>query len=196
MNQRIEIPENTNVFIENGCVCFEKRELKKESFDPKNGDFYTASNDDVNKWIYIFKSRSASEINDTNHHALLGRFGGVIINDSLCSYNKKLTPSTPEEKQIILSEIDKAGYIWNSEKLRIDKKRWRAEKNGRYFSLGVDFVSFLTSHNSHIDDDLYKSGNYFQTKEQALEAGELIKELLFHFHENDEVLTKIKELLK
>jgi len=35
-----------------------------------------------------------------------------------------------------------------------------------------------------------------ETEKQATEAAELVKELLFHFHQKDDVFNKIKELLK
>lgn len=67
---------------------------------------------------------------------------------------------------------------------RIKPKRWRAEKEDNYY-----YITSIGEVDGDIEDyDLYDKsrylfGNYFQTKEQAKEASELVKETLIKFHE-------------
>lgn len=65
-----------------------------------------------------------------------------------------------------------------NEKYGIEKK-WRAEKNGVYFYIDVDFLVIKTQE-CYYDGDvrLYKAHNYFKTKEEAeLVAGKFRKVL-------------------
>ena len=70
------------------------------------------------------------------------------------------------------------------------KKRWRA-KQGEYFY----YIDFLFEVEQTVeafvegDDAIYKSGNYFETKEEAQEYAEYIKKCSLEWHEkrdNDE----------
>lgn len=59
--------------------------------------------------------------------------------------------------------------------------RWRAEENGTYFMISASlFVLETTDSRDSIDHDLYKSGNYFKTKEEAKKVLEKIKPYFKH----------------
>ena len=64
------------------------------------------------------------------------------------------------------------------------KKRWRA-KEGEYFY----YIDFLFEPERTIetfvegDDAIYKSGNYFETKEEALEYAKYMKKCSLEWHE-------------
>jgi len=190
MNRTIEIPKGyapSNIEIKDGLVTmfFEPIEPSKE-FIPKDGDFCALIGQSGSKYIFISvngtrKYYACSNPLTINH--FLGRDG-------------TLTHATESEKQLLLSEIDKAGLIWNAEKKRIEKKRWRAEIDDSYYIVAATGAEETAENEDNSDDMRYATGNYFQTFKQATEADELIKELLFHLHENDEVLNQIKELLK
>jgi len=169
MNKTIEIPKGytpSKITLTNGFMSIELEPIEppKPEFIPKDGDFCALIGQSGSKYIFISvngtrKYYACSNPLTINH--FLGRDG-------------TLTHATESEKQLLLSEIDKAGLIWNAEKKRIEKKRWRAEHLANYYLLTA----------------------LFQTSEQAAEFGNLTKELAFHFHQDDEVLTKINELLK
>jgi len=191
MNKSFIIPECakvTNIKIRENLITvdYEPIEPSKE-FIPKDGDFCALIGQSGSKYIFISvngtrKYYACSNPLTINH--FLGRDG-------------TLTHATESEKQLLLSEIDKAGLIWNAEKKRIEKKRWRAEHLANYYLLTALFeTDILVESLSDCDDKFYSCGNYFQTSEQAAEFGNLTKELAFHFHQDDEVLTKINELLK
>ena len=58
-------------------------------------------------------------------------------------------------------------------------KRWRAEEGGEYYSFTDDLkIADCIDDYNEFDYSLYKSGNYFQTKEQCQQAIDKIKEVL------------------
>ncbi len=65
------------------------------------------------------------------------------------------------------------------------KERWRADVRGAYFSIVRDYGKFTvedyTEDNDYVDDNHYNSNNYFQTREQAKEALNRIKEILSQY---------------
>jgi hypothetical protein len=59
--------------------------------------------------------------------------------------------------------------------------RWRAKEDGTYFMISASlFVLETTDTRDSIDNDLYKSGNYFKTKEEAKKVLEKIKPYFKH----------------
>ena len=64
------------------------------------------------------------------------------------------------------------------------KKRWRAKRGGYFYYIDCFFEPeqsievFLEE-----DDDIYKSGNYFETTEEAEEYAEYIKKCSLEWHE-------------
>lgn len=58
-----------------------------------------------------------------------------------------------------------------------EPKRWRAEVGEIYYYFSSNFeIDDYCEYNSSIDDEAYDSGNYFQTKEQAQEVADKLKE--------------------
>jgi len=190
MNKTIEIPKGytpSKITLTNGFMSIELEPIEpSKEFIPKDGDFCALIGQSGSKYIFISvngtrKYYACSNPLTINH--FLGRDG-------------TLTHATESEKQLLLSEIDKAGLIWNAEKKRIEKKRWRANDDCEYFTINSQLAVIAEiDHGTQLDNNRHLSGDYYQTNKQATEAANLTKKLLFHFHENDEVLTKIKELL-
>lgn len=64
------------------------------------------------------------------------------------------------------------------------KKRWRAKRGGYFYYINFHFEPersievFLEE-----DDDIYKSGNYFETAEEVEEYAEYIKKCSLKWHE-------------
>ena len=64
------------------------------------------------------------------------------------------------------------------------KKRWRAERGGYFY-----YIDFLFEVEQTVetfvegDDAIYKSGNYFKTKEEAQEYAEYMKKCSLEWHE-------------
>ena len=68
------------------------------------------------------------------------------------------------------------------------KKRWRAEKNGKYYFVEINQNAkiILTAESSRfLDDERYKFGNYFQTRELAEKYLVNLKEFNMKWHEEN-----------
>jgi len=202
-NKEFTIPECakvTNISIQDNLITvvyeeFEPTEVdfEPEQFIPKDGDFCTLKVSG-RIWYLIFKNAAASVI---NFHSM-NIEDRIYFNSELDQTSPTdLTPSTEAEKQTLLNEIDKAGYLWNEDKKRIEKKIWRAEKYGEYFILSSMLKPYKANEDNYsVDRDRHVSGDYFRTEQQTTEAAELVRGVLYHFHQENEVLTKIKELLR
>ena len=96
--------------------------------------------------------------------------------------------------------IDERYLINDSEKEKLEKsikainekygilKRWRAEKNGKYYFVEIEQNAniILTVESSDLlDDERYKSGNYFQTREHAEKYLSDLKEFNAKWHEEN-----------
>ena len=83
---------------------------------------------------------------------------------------------TPEELQ---AEFEKLGYVYDFETHTASKKRWRAEKFGRYYFIHSNLtISKARECCVPYDDELHNIGNYFKTREEADAKAEEIKKLL------------------
>ena len=85
---------------------------------------------------------------------------------------------TLEEKKLIELKVKEI-----NEKYSI-KERWRAERGGYFY-----YIDFLFEVEQTVetfvegDDAIYKSGNYFETKEEAQEYAEYMKKCSLEWHE-------------
>ena len=61
----------------------------------------------------------------------------------------------------------------------IEPKRWRAENGKRYYSADRTFnPTHTTDENTDYDNEMYDSGNYFQTEGECQEFCDKVKSLL------------------
>lgn len=108
---------------------------------------------------------SSTELEYTN--------GNLYIRGNVKKYdNKKIIVSKEEFK-----DIENRVRMIN-EKYGI-KKEWRAEKNGVYFYINVDFLVIKMQEYYYDGDDiLYKAHNYFKTREEAEKVAEKFRKIL------------------
>lgn len=67
---------------------------------------------------------------------------------------------------------------------RIKPKRWRAEKEERYYFINPSFEVVSSSEvYDRVDNNRFNAGNYFRTEEQAEQVSKLLEETLIKFHE-------------
>lgn len=66
--------------------------------------------------------------------------------------------------------------------------RWRANIGEKYYIIGIrgDIVEYKECAEPGVDDLLFAFGNYFQTREKAEKARDLIEECLNKFHEEND----------
>lgn len=66
----------------------------------------------------------------------------------------------------------------------MEKKRWRAEKDGTFYYIEFDFEVEKDYEDFHIfDNTRYKYGNYFKTQQEAQEYAEYMKKCSLEWHE-------------
>lgn len=109
---------------------------------------------------------------------------GETANNRYVGYIEEARYATNEEKQILFDKMKEQGLRWNAEEKRVEKVRWRASSEERYY-----YVNNLLECNSDIEDsytfgkEMWKVCNYFRTEEQAEEAAKRVKETLRKYHE-------------
>lgn len=81
--------------------------------DAKPGDFLTYTTEEGEDWYFIFKSEYKPY--DSMYHYYAGFTKEFIPGDTGCLDEDGFRPSTPEEKELLLSKIKENGYIWDAE---------------------------------------------------------------------------------
>ena len=81
---------------------------------------------------------------------------------------------TPEEKQLLLDELENAGYQWDEEHKKVVKRRWKPKSGEKYYVpyFSVTSVMRFSSSSTSWDDvgtdeSYYEKDLVFQTKEEC-----------------------------
>ncbi|MBF1519453.1 MAG: hypothetical protein HXN87_05590 [Prevotella pallens] len=172
------IPDGCKATIKDGVIIFEKEESKEQEF--KRGDVIVSKiNEILLVDVHCFENRILRSFVHIQQD-------GIFINSSYSLWNERYTwrHATEEEKQLLFDKMKEQGLLWNAEKKRVEKIRWRAEYGCRYY-----LVTSCLKVGSDIDfrhtgeEERLEFGNYFRTKEQAEEAAKRVKETLRNYHE-------------
>lgn len=172
----ITIPKGCKAIVKDGSVVFEKEE-KAEVQEFKDGDVLCGIYDDDDT-ILIFKdvSKIGRDYFDSHYNS-----DGV---DDKVWCSKSFRYATEEEKQLLFDKMKEQGLKWNAEEKRVEKIRWRAERDKRYFIVGCSGnMGICTENDCRSDNHLYEFGNYFRTPEHCREAAKRVKEVLRKYHE-------------
>lgn len=162
----IAIPEGCKAVVKDGSVVFEK--------DFEDGDVLHSIYDDL---MLIYKESCSSE-------SFISHFN--MMHNYNTGWNiRSFRHATEEEKQLLFDKMKKQGLRWNEEEKRVEKIMWRAKKGCiYYFTDGIDAsVMQNTDADDKVDRLLWRSCNYFRTREQAGEAARRVKETLRKYHE-------------
>ena len=66
----------------------------------------------------------------------------------------------------------------------MEKKRWRAERGEEYYYINFQLkILFDEEDFAEIDKERYDVGNYFETKEEAQEYAEYMRQKSLEWHE-------------
>lgn len=90
-----------------------------------------------------------------------------------------IRPATEDEKRLLFDALAKKGKMWDAQKKAVvDLLRWRAEKGGIHYGIGLDgnVYSIIDAYDYN-DNSRYRQGNYFKTKEAAEKVAEQIREI-------------------
>ena len=85
--------------------------------DAKPGDFLTYTTEDGEVWYFIF--RSEYKPYDCHYHYYAGFAKEFIPGGTGCLDEDSFRPSTPQEKELLLSKIKENGYIWDAENFKL-----------------------------------------------------------------------------
>lgn len=110
----------------------------------------------------------------------IDRFG--LYNESLRLGSTGFAYAYPSEESFITNPLNarKAWLEWSEAR---KPKRWRAGFEESYWRILLDLeVGYKADMYDVVDNDTYKSGNYFRTIELAKQAAEGIREYLMNFH--------------
>ena len=181
----ITIPEGCKATIKDGSVVFEKEEQTEQEF--KDGDVLTSRLN--NKFIFIFKEDELKQKENKNGYYVCHKPNHIIniaTKDRLlfCGYKIDVRLATEEEKQLLFDKMKEQRLLWNAEKKRVEKIRWRAGIGEKYFSFDTALrVQQFVEDNDTYDNAVYDALNYFKTKEQNEEAARRVKKTLRKYHE-------------
>jgi len=160
----IVIPEGCRAVVKDGSVVFEK--------DFEDGDVLHSIYDDL---MLIYKESCSSECFSSHFNMMHNYNTGWNI--------RSFRHATEEEKQLLFDKMKEQGLRWNEEEKRVEKIRWRAKKGKcYYFTDTMSIMSHLEA-DDKVDRLLWRSCNYFRTREQAGEAARRVKETLRKYHE-------------
>lgn len=159
------IPDGCKATIKDGIVIFEK--------DFEDGDVLHSVHDDL---MLIYKEGSSSESFSSHFNTAHNYNFGWNIHS--------FRHATEEEKQLLFDKMKEQGLKWNAEEKRVEKVRWRASIDEKYYYINHLLDCHSDIEESHIfDEDRWKVDNYFRTGEEAEEAIKRIKEVLYNYHE-------------
>ena len=185
---KIQLPKGkkvtmTNVDFENGVmtVNVELENRKEQKYEPKDGDFVCVKAG--YKHIAIFKKEVGEDMYVYANWNMSFSVSKIIIDDSrpLCFIHdlREIRPATEREKKILIDKLAEVNKRWNPNTKQIEDVRWRAKDGGEYYYIITTgyFVEHTFDKYSSIDDNFYKSGNYFKTRESAEKVAEQIREI-------------------
>ena len=167
---KINVPEGCKAEIKDGVITIES-----EKAEFKDGDVLVSVFDGA---LVIFK-----EIEDKEHFcSYYSTTCGETYNNGW--YTDAFGFATEKEKQKLFNMMAEQGLRWNAEEKRVEKIRWRAEKEGFYYFFTTALnVAKAEEDGKDVASHRYSAYNYFRTEEQAEKAAGLIKETLKKFHE-------------
>ena len=163
----IAIPEGCKAVIKDKSVVFEK-----EVLDFKDGDIVIS---DIGT-ICIFKENST-------YDRFTSYYNTTHSNNENWS-KRAFHHASEEEKQLFFDKLKDRGLRWNAEEKKVENIRWRANKGGKYYRMGLGNEIFCEIDSRlHKDEVFYDVFNYFKTEEQAEEAIKRREKTLRKYHE-------------
>lgn len=176
---KITLPKNCEVekvetSVEDGYLVV--KYTPKEKFSPKDGDII------VTDGLICISDGTLLDIGCGVYCAGL-RKGGISCYSDFRpfseGYKENIRLATDIEKKLLFSEMERCCLKWNPEQKKLEKIRWRAEReNSYYFINSMGQIDEDTERYWGEDTGRFEIGNYFQTKEEAQEYANKFKELL------------------
>lgn len=163
------------VSVNNGTIIIESE------WKPKKGELIKLTGGTTNCYC-IYRRSELGHIYDYGFKKIAESTLDTSISDiAWCTLDVTISPVTPEEQKEFDDFCKSQGKIWNKETLQWEKYKWKPELGATYYYVDLEFSDSVGSHcydNDGIDQCNYEHYNCFQTKKQAQEAAEKVKELL------------------
>lgn len=177
----LNIPEGCKAVIKDNVVVFEKEQ------EFKDGDILAHLNYLNYRCPFIYKGTDKNGFH--KYYIGLDVLNSITLPNCTDARwgNGTLRHATEEEKKLLFDKMKEQGLKWNAENKRVEKIRWRASLDERYYYINhlLDCVSDIEE--SHIfDEERWEVGNYFQTEEETEEAVKILREALCKFHKENE----------
>ena len=162
------------VSVNNGTIIIESE------WKPKKGELAKVTDTCIDAYCLIDKIEDGQlfvfgwKRIDFDQHCLKSDFW-------LTNLQTKISPVTPEEQKEFDDFCKSQGKLWNKETLQWEKYKWQPKDGDSYYYIDLEFVDCVGKHsynNDSLDQNNYEHCNCFQTKGQAQEAAEKVKELL------------------
>lgn len=165
--------QNIRTNIKDGTIEVEVK--LKEKWEPRDGEIVTwRKTQDQNKWaISVYKEKNRG-------YCHLFTSGIVGFDRTTTLDIGEIYPATATEKQLLFDALAKEGKMWDAKKKQVvDLPRWRAEKDCRYYYIKNCDATIHSGDDNRfeVDNNLYKSGNYFKTEEAAERVAEQIRKI-------------------
>lgn len=153
-----------------------------EKWEPRGGDVCYIEGD--YHYVFVFKEVICDYVLYSYIHLCLDTdtLSYKMKDNIVCSTTgiKIFRPATDLEKQLLFDALAKQGKMWDAQKKQVvDLPRWRAEKDCRYYYIKNCDATIHSGDDNRfeVDNNLYKCGNYFKTKEAAEKVAEQIREI-------------------
>ena len=170
----ITIPNGCKAIVKDGSVVFEKEEIEKVQ-EFKDGDVLCSKYSDT---MLIFREMCED---DRGH---FNSYYNTEDDDNKYWNSVSFRHATEEEKKLLFDKMKEQGLKWNAEEKRVEKIRWRASLDERYYYINHLLACLSDREESHIvDEERWEVGNYFKNRKEAKEAAKRVKEVLRKYHE-------------
>ena len=175
MKHEINVPEGCKVVSVETTDEMVVVKFEKEEPEFKENDIVTCETEGI-KWIAIFKDKI-----DAFSFRAKALYTTVISQSDWCSYGEKCSIATESEKQLIFDKLKEKCLMFDGENI----VRWRSNVRCDFYYLsGNSMVMNAVECGHNWQDNAYKSGNYFTTREMAESFQKQYLELLNNFHKN------------
>nr|DAW77035.1 MAG TPA: hypothetical protein [Caudoviricetes sp.] len=167
---KINVPNGCKAEIKDGVIT-----IVREKVEFKDGDILISKRKTN---IVIFKEQY-------DDYCFRSYYNSAGYEDDNDWDIEAFCPATEEEKQFLFKKMAEQGLRWNAEEKKVEKIRWRAEKEAFYYFFTTALnVAKAEEDGKEVASHRYAACNYFRTEENARKAAELVKGTLKKFHED------------
>lgn len=154
------------------AVCY-----KVEKYDPKPHDIVVFYGLDMRRYITLYTDTDEMYAPSVRYYDFEFDIKGEIYPFKVPLIGVK--PATDFDKYIYKKTLQDNGYEYDPVKKEVRKNRWRGKLSERYwFANENGKTGYCIEVGDSIDNERYKSGNYFRTEKEAEEVAAEFRKIL------------------